>query len=178
MATCPACRSDIPDDSRFCDQCGFRLTPYPIQPLSEPPPTGLPSSPANLDVRLLTQRRDGGRERRSTMRFPLEVEVTYQSEHNFYTGLASNLSTGGLFVATHQPATLGDILEVTFTLPGLDHVCTARCEVRWTRDFDPNNLEVPPGLGLRFTELEPQVWSCIELFVRHREPIFFDDDEN
>lgn len=145
MCTCPACRSAIPDESRYCDQCGVQL----------------PSD----------------RDRRGAVRFPVEVEITWESEHNFYTGLTSNLSCGGLFVATHQPASLGDLVEVTFTLPGLGHPCAARCEVRWTREFNPDSPEVPPGLGLRFTALEPQVWSCIERFIRRRESIFYDDDE-
>jgi uncharacterized protein (TIGR02266 family) len=164
MAICPACRSEIPDDSRFCDQCGFRLAPYPDETAPE-------SSPD--EVVLLTRRRD--QDRRGTIRFPLQVEVTYASEHNFYTGLTSNLSSGGLFVSTHQPAALGDVVEVTFTLPGLAP-CTARCEVRWVRVFDPDNLDAPPGLGLRFLELDAHVWSSIGLFIRHREPLFFDDE--
>src|SRR5512135_2886567 len=30
MRECPACREQIPDDSRFCDQCGFRLDPISL----------------------------------------------------------------------------------------------------------------------------------------------------
>jgi uncharacterized protein (TIGR02266 family) len=115
-------------------------------------------------------------ERRVVSRFPLKVEVTYQSEHNFYTGITNNLSSGGIFIATHQPARIGDRIEVTFTLPGLDQVCTASGEVRWVREYNPDQVDAPPGLGLRFGELEPAVRLCIERFVQHREPLFFDDD--
>ena len=168
---CRACGSGLPDDSQYCGYCGL-----PLPPRSPGAANGTAPPPPS-EVHLLTQRR-AGRDRREAIRFPLEVEVTYQSEHNFYTGLASNLSTGGLFIATHQPAARGDLLEVRFSLPGLDHACTTRCEVRWSREVNPDNSDFPPGLGLRFIELEPQVRSCIERFLEHREPIFFDDDDS
>jgi uncharacterized protein (TIGR02266 family) len=166
---CRACGSTLSEDSHFCGYCGL--------PRAQPPAGAIsPASSPPSEVVLLTKRRNGGRERREASRFPLDIEVTYQSEHNFYTGLASNLSTGGLFIATHRPAARGELIDVRFTLPGLDQACTTRCEVRWSREL-PDNADFPPGLGLRFIELEPEVRTCIERFLEHREPIFFDDDE-
>jgi uncharacterized protein (TIGR02266 family) len=114
--------------------------------------------------------------RRQARRFPLKVEVGMTSEHNFYTGFAENLSSGGLFVATHEPLRIGDRLEINLTVPGLERVCTALCEVRWLREYDPVHLETVPGVGLKFLELDPDARAAIELFLRHRDPIFYDED--
>ena len=169
VMNCPACRADIPDDSRFCGMCRFRLvqiSPDAHRKLSEslPPlraepeevipltrPKGKPrpeevaseraataaaaaSVPAPLpaDPHASTERDES----RSYPRFPLRVEVSYGSEHNFYTGFLENVSNGGLFVATHQLAEIGDLFELTFTVPGLNRACTAVCRVRWLREYD------------------------------------------
>jgi uncharacterized protein (TIGR02266 family) len=113
---------------------------------------------------------------RLSRRFPLKVEVSYASEHNFYTGFMENLSSGGLFVATHTPSTIGENVEVSFTVPGLEGICTAACRVRWVREYNQSAPDTIPGMGLQFIEIEPAARAAIELFIRHRDPIFFDDE--
>lgn len=104
----------------------------------------------------------------------MRVDVNYSSDHNFYTGFLDNISSGGLFVATHAPATIGEELEVQFTVAGLERDCTALCQVRWTRDHNPDFPEFPAGFGCQFLQLDPEVRAALELFIRHREPIFYD----
>jgi uncharacterized protein (TIGR02266 family) len=185
--------------------CGFRLNPIPAEEhrkLSEstPPlnvePEAIPltrrkvkprprlevvedvptppdaAPPTTSDVHVGTER--AGVPRRFP-RFPLRVEVGYGSEHNFYRGFLENLSGGGLFVATHQPAQIGEFFEVTFTVPGLDRACTAVCRVRWLREYNPDSPDSVAGMGLQFSQLEPDARAAIELFIKHREPIFYDD---
>jgi uncharacterized protein (TIGR02266 family) len=118
----------------------------------------------------------GGVNGRRAPRFPIKVEVSYTSEHNFYTGFLENISSGGLFVATHAPASLGDVLELTFSVPGLVGICTAVGRVKWLREYNPMDPEMVPGIGLQFAQLEPEARAAIELFIRHRDPIFFDDE--
>ena len=111
---------------------------------------------------------------REYRRFPISVEVGYASEHNFYTGFMENLSSGGLFVATHDPTEIGDVLEITFSVPGLRRTCTAMCVVQWIRDYNPDMADMIPGMGLKFVEIDPEARAAIELFIKHREPIFFE----
>ena len=115
-------------------------------------------------------------QRRAAKRFPLKIEVSYGSEHNFYTGFVENMSSGGLFVATHDPVSIGELYELTFTVPGLRRSCTATCEVRWVREYNPLDPDTVPGMGLRFRQLDSDARAAIELFIRHRDPIFFDDE--
>ena len=199
---CPACRAVIPDDSRFCGMCRFRLVPIPaddhrklsesipplaaeaeVIPLTRPKAkaggAAAPAAPRPADAPAAvpadphaSTERD---EARRYARFPLRVEVSYGSEHNFYTGFLENISNGGLFVATHQLAEIGDLFELTFTVPGLNRACTAVCRVRWLREYDPERPDGVPGMGVQFSQLEPDARAAIELFIRHREPIFYDD---
>jgi uncharacterized protein (TIGR02266 family) len=105
-------------------------------------------------------------------RFPIKVEVSYSSAHNFYTGVIENVSSGGIFVATDTPGAIGDEYEVSFTVPGLDKPCTAVCQVRWIREV--GGTSAPAGMGLRFVRLHATTRAAIELFLRHREPILFE----
>ncbi len=112
---------------------------------------------------------------RMHVRFPLEVEVSYSSDHNFFTGFMENISDGGIFVATYASFEIGERLELVFTLPGISGWCTTVCEVRWIREFNPDLPDAIPGMGLRFLHLDERLIPAIVNFTRQRDPIFYDD---
>jgi hypothetical protein len=66
-------------------------------------------------------------------------------------------------------------VEVTFTVPGLRQSYIAVCRVRWLREYNPDSPWAAPGMGLQFGELDADVRAAIEVFIRNRDPIFFDD---
>lgn len=173
---CPACRAALPADARFCGVCGFRLGPMPV---AEVPPQ--PAAAPRVATRRATEPRSavgaGIPAERKYPRFPLKVEVTFASEHNFYTGLLQNIGSGGLFIATEQLLPLGARLDVEFSVPGADASCVASCEVAWLRDREAvhRGSDGVPGMGVRFVGLAPEGVAAVDGFIRHREPIFFED---
>ena len=112
---------------------------------------------------------------RGGKRFPAKVKVGYATEHNFYTGFLENLGSGGIFVSTHAPSDIDEVLEVTFSVPGLSRCASAVCQVQWVREYDADLPDMIPGMGLRFIKLGAEARAAVELFIRHREPIFFTD---
>ncbi|MEZ4225791.1 MAG: TIGR02266 family protein [Polyangiaceae bacterium] len=113
--------------------------------------------------------------RRVNARYAVEMDVSFESEHNFYAGFIENMSVGGIFMATHMLKPVGEIMDVTLNLPGLAEPVRARGEVRWVREYNERS-NVPPGLGLRFVEISPQDMAAIQEFLSHREPMFYDDE--
>jgi uncharacterized protein (TIGR02266 family) len=112
--------------------------------------------------------------RRVNARYAVDLEVSMSSEHNFYAGLAENISAGGIFVATHVVKPVGERLQLSLTLPGdLSLQCTG--EVRWTRPYSHTSTS-SPGLGIRFLDLSPEAVALIERFVRNREPLLYDEE--
>jgi len=112
--------------------------------------------------------------RRVFPRFAVELDVSLSSEHNFYAGFAENLSSAGLFIATHVAKQIGEKLDISVNLPdGHPIQCTG--EVRWIREYSERS-NVPPGLGIRFLDLQPADAAAIEGFLKDREPLFYDDD--
>jgi uncharacterized protein (TIGR02266 family) len=115
-------------------------------------------------------------DRRSEARFAVAVAVTMESEHNFYTGLTSDLSGGGLFVATHQIRPVGERIHLRFTLPTTRDPIDALTEVRWVRAAAVPGGGGEAGMGLQFLQLAPQAKEAIKAFLKKRDSLFFDVD--
>jgi uncharacterized protein (TIGR02266 family) len=140
-----------------------------FEPASDKPDT--PVSDAVIELSQTPEQES----RRAHTRFSVELAVDLKSESNFYAGLAENLSAGGVFVATHNLQEVGSKVEITVRLPEQDKVVHAIGEVCWVRVFNEES-DTPPGMGLRFVELEAGAAQLIERFVARREPLFFDVD--
>ena len=104
----------------------------------------------------------------------MQTQVDLVSDSNFFTGFSTNISEGGLFVATVNVLPAGTPVDVSFTLPAGRRL-TVKGEVRWTREVNDRTPDVFPGVGVRFTEVDPAVVSQIKAFVQQREPLFFPD---
>jgi uncharacterized protein (TIGR02266 family) len=115
-------------------------------------------------------------ERRQQVRFAVAVQVTMDSEHNFYTGLTQDLSGGGLFVATHNIRPVGERVHLRFTLPTSPQPIDAMTEVRWIRSNPVAGGGGEAGMGLMFLQLNPEAKQAIMAFLRKRESLFFDVD--
>lgn len=113
--------------------------------------------------------------RREHERYAVDLQVSVLSEHNFYAGLAENLSAGGLFIATHQLQKVGSKIELSLRMPDSTETFAIHGEVRWVRVYNEHS-DTPPGLGVRFVELPVGAAAAIERFLAQREPLFFDDE--
>ena len=115
-------------------------------------------------------------ERRTAPRIELEIEVGLETEHNFYTGLTQDISSGGIFVATGLVYRVGDRVTVRFTLPGRTEPIVTDAEVRWVRDLRFTRSDSPEGVGLRFISLAPEAKTAIASFLERRDSLYYDDE--
>ncbi len=111
--------------------------------------------------------------RRAHKRAPLEIEVSLESEHNFYAGIAGNVSEGGLFIATHMPPPTGAAVEVHLQLQG--NKFDIEGEVCWTRDAEHSSEWLPAGCGIRWLRVSDAALQAISEFVDGRETILFEE---
>jgi uncharacterized protein (TIGR02266 family) len=115
---------------------------------------------------------------RAAERFDLEVKVDLESENNFYTGLTQNISSGGLFIATHQLRRIGDRITLKFMLPGSDKPVAVETEVRWIRENSSlQRVDGATGMGVRFINLTSDAQAAINSFIQSRESLYYDDEE-
>ena len=111
---------------------------------------------------------------RLNQRAPLEIEVTLESEHNFYCGITNDISEGGVFVATYQPPEVGEIVELELQLPSAGRSFRVLGEVRWLREPRASCDGCPPGCGLRFVDLGADAQAAIADFVRERDTVLYE----
>ncbi len=109
-------------------------------------------------------------EDRGELRFQVDLAVTVNSESNFYAGFASNLSAGGIFVATHIVHPVGTRFNLSIHLDDGLGVVRGVGEVRWLRPRD-ETAGLPAGIGIRFMEIEGDGAERIELFLAKRGPM-------
>lgn len=114
-------------------------------------------------------------EARSNERTAVNVCVNVFSDHNFWSGLAMNMSEGGIFIATYDSIAIGTQLELHIILPFEEEPIITNAEVRWRREFSGPN-DAPPGLGLKFSDLDALALGKVRRFVAAiREPLLFEE---
>jgi uncharacterized protein (TIGR02266 family) len=108
---------------------------------------------------------------REATRYPCEFEVEFAHDTHFIAGISSDMSTGGLFVATYRRLPVGSAVTVAFDLPSGQRVET-NGEVRWARETEHGDSR--PGLGIAFTDLSAAALAHIVEYCRGRPPLCFD----
>ena len=91
---------------------------------------------------------------RRTLRSPLIVlQARQDAGRSTFFGYAKNISRGGMFIASINPAVPGSRFSVEFPLPGRRETrVQCQCEVVWHRPFSKRGI-YEPGMGLRFIDL-------------------------
>lgn len=110
--------------------------------------------------------------KRQSPRVRMQAQVDFESDDNFFNGFSSNISDGGLFIATVNVLPLGTNVDVGFTLPTGERI-ECKGVVRWVREIDDRNPDSHPGMGVQFVDLEERSATAIEQFIQQREPMFY-----
>ena len=124
----------------------------------------------------IQQQQEQEQKRRQSQRSTLEIDVSIQTDHNFFMGLTENISEGGLFVATYDELPLGTELDLRLNLPDSSPIET-KAVVVWVREQNWFSEDVVPGVGVRFHDLSEEHASAIRKFVEKREPMFYEADD-
>lgn len=109
-------------------------------------------------------------DRRADPRADVELEISYRTAQEFNAAYTKNISGGGIFIKTQQPLPLNKEVQVRFTLPGVSHIFEATGLVVWTNPH-PSRSSFPPGMGIKFANLDPESRKIIAGFVKQRLPI-------
>ena len=95
-------------------------------------------------------------------RFTVDVSVTANSDHYFLAGAATDLSAGGVFIATAILHPVGTEFDISMHIDdGEKGVVHALGVVRWHRSADEGG-DAPQGVGLQFVEVEGDGAARIE----------------
>jgi molecular chaperone DnaK len=110
-------------------------------------------------------------EKRHAPRVPadLDIRLGYGSVDEFIERHALNISRGGIFVRTLAPEPPGTPLTLSIALESGEKVIIGKGVVAWTTaPAAPGEPQHPPGMGIRFTELDTASQALIDLVVATR----------
>jgi uncharacterized protein (TIGR02266 family) len=100
--------------------------------------------------------------RRRHRRFPFLLRVEYPDDGEFAGEWTENLSAGGVFVCTQRVFTVGELIRVSLSFPGLLEPMVVGGRVAWVRESSPIQSG---GVGIAVTDIVPRR-RLAELAVR------------
>ena len=113
-------------------------------------------------------------ERRKSYRIDAKVRVHSRSETNFFTGYTADLSEGGVFFATRELLPVGTVVSFDLVLDQRETLQLTGM-VRWVRDTNMALGHTPPGMGIQFLGMSPDIEERIKRYIEvRREALFFD----
>lgn len=102
------------------------------------------------------------KERRVSQRIPLSIEVTYEDREAFISSFLSDVSGGGVFIATGKPLEVGTRMQICFHVPGVTDSFMATVTVVWVSGGEGVKN---PGMGVRFDEMDPKERQRLDEFL-------------
>jgi uncharacterized protein (TIGR02266 family) len=97
-------------------------------------------------------------------RAPVLFAVDFTQAGTAGHGTCLNLSRGGMFIATTNPANPGSQLALTFTLPNLSHTFSILARVVWRRQVETTPF-AGTGMGVQFLDPKPSESALIGALV-------------
>ena len=101
-------------------------------------------------------------------RYSVEIHVDCATRDLFLANRVTNISRGGLFIDTRLP--LDSEVELRFTLPEPPITIGARGRVVWNYDMRQGSMQLIPGSGIRFTEMEPAHRALLDSYLKKLVP--------
>jgi uncharacterized protein (TIGR02266 family) len=94
-------------------------------------------------------------------------EVSVLQDGVSSSAVTSDISVGGVFIATDSPLPEATPVEISLEMPGEElSTITAKGRVVWENSEDnPRKSHYPTGYGVEFTDIDPDVLSFIQAFV-------------
>ncbi len=113
----------------------------------------------------MTESRAGGRERREHERFDAELSVDWSSGENFLFAYITNISEMGIFIRTDDPPQVGASVRMRFAVEDQEPLSLDGMVV-WVNPIRPEGDNPNPGMGVRFSELSPELRERVVDLVR------------
>lgn len=112
-----------------------------------------------------TATKNKGKEGREGHRVPIQLLVDYKSEGHYLFDFCRDLGTGGVFIETKKPLTMGSNIELTFTIPDSKETLNTKGKVIWVQNQVENREDLTPGMGVQFDQFSDTQKRQLDKFV-------------
>lgn len=118
-----------------------------------------------LSRRFSPELSDGRADERRSVRIPTKLTVSFRDQHQLRSSLMTNLSRGGVFIATERPAEMGTVLELRIDVSESGERIDVAAEVV-SLNVGPDCSKLERGMGLRFRPTSEEMHKKLdELYV-------------
>jgi len=105
--------------------------------------------------------------RREHMRIDTRIRVKFESKEALVEEYIHNISHGGIFIQTLKPKLVGEHISVILIHPNTSQEILLHGEIaRVVSADDAKRLNIQPGMGIKFKELDPYVKHQIDEFIK------------
>jgi uncharacterized protein (TIGR02266 family) len=110
-------------------------------------------------------------DKRGTDRVPaaMRIRLRYTDVETFVDRYATNVSKGGIFIASRTPKAVGALVRFEFQLADGSPVVKGEGKVVWVKEFDPAHPQKPHGMGLKFTRLDAAGRGVLDKMLARRQ---------
>lgn len=100
-------------------------------------------------------------DQRESVRVPARVAASFGDVGELRDGLMTNMSRGGVFVATDQPLAIGSRFELCIRMDDTGEEFDVPVEVV-SNNARPDRAVFRPGMGVRFCDVAPEVRARLD----------------
>lgn len=105
----------------------------------------------------------------STADVPLvRLQLRYPDENVFLQRFATNVTRGGIFLASRNPFPVGTVLGFEVTLLQGPPLLAGTGKVAWVREFNPQEPQRAHGMGVQFLSVLPACRPMLDRLIAHK----------
>ncbi len=102
------------------------------------------------------------RDQRQHLRIPTHLKVVFESDSELREAVLTNISEGGLFIATERPLDVASPLQLMIDAGACHGTISVRARVVWRRSAASGEAA---GMGLRFEDLDDRQRASVDRLI-------------
>jgi uncharacterized protein (TIGR02266 family) len=102
---------------------------------------------------------------RKEERIAKKLSLAFKDRKTFVKAYSGNISNGGLFIRHANPLGIGEQFLLKLQLPGIKEPIPIKCQVAWVRKPSEATAARPPGMGVKFIEMNDKDKVILKKYV-------------
>jgi uncharacterized protein (TIGR02266 family) len=103
--------------------------------------------------------------RREGERVSGKISISFKKAGDLFKSYITNFGEGGLFIHTEKNLPVGSLLDLEFSLPDSNQAIKTKGIVVWTRPQEMSTKKMPPGMGVKFIDMDPNDKKLIKDYL-------------